>query len=150
MLTQFHDQRSCTVEQQLKALKSKKDLQQQHQLQLNRWKRYSEYYVRKKKEESALQFKRVRSEINKKCYTNKAHLNKSGIPSADELAKKEELRNGAFLRKIRASPVQHCMNLRSCISQCSKLDESTATSADEEVSAVLIIICVYCISTQCE
>ena len=144
---EFHDQRCRTVEQQLANQNKKKNMKVQKLIKLEQWRRYNEFYVARKKEESKMGFKILRVEINKQYYRHKAQLQKSTVPSAVDLAKKEEIRNGTFLKIIRVSPVEHCLHLRSCISPCSKLDQCNETiralpiKRDEQLSSCLSPMC---------
>ena len=112
---QLHDEQCWTVKLQLEKIQAMKLQQQINKLQYAR--SYKQYYVAKKKEESLLEFKRQRSEVSKQYHTKKAQ---SVVPSAEQLAERELLKNNKFLETIRAAPIQRNEQLPSCLSPMCK------------------------------
>ena len=127
------EQQCLSVQQQLKR---KTELKMQ---QLEHWKMYKRFYVAKKKEEN--HFKAARSETNKKYQRNKRILKESVVPSAEQLAKKELVKNNNFLKTIRASYIQRDEQLPSCLSPMSKPNIWNAVSCSFLFCAPRILVC---------
>ena len=88
-----------------------------------------------------MEFNKLRNEITKKYRNNKQQLkNKSAVPSVEELAKRELVKNEKFLKTIRASVIQRDDQLPSCLSP--KFNSFLWNT-------VRIILCLACILYLC-